>query len=102
MLSRYYDAHRAQGLEILGLALDDRTASGAKIQRVLDRVRVSYPMAVIAAGQAEAFIAATSPEWDGMLPAAVLFDGAGHQRGFVTQQLSEETLTTLVEPLLAR
>jgi thiol-disulfide isomerase/thioredoxin len=102
MLSRYYDAHRAEGLEILGLALEDRSAAGDKIQRVLDRVRVSYPMLVIAPGQAEAFIAATSPEWDGMLPAAILFDSDGKQQGFVTQQLSEEALAALVKPLLNR
>ncbi|MEZ4267971.1 MAG: TlpA disulfide reductase family protein [Myxococcota bacterium] len=102
MLARYYDAHRADGLEILGLSLDDRTTAGDKIQRVLDRVRVSYPMAVIATGQAEAFISATSPQWDGMLPAAILFDAEGTQRGFVTEQLSEEGLAELVKPLLAR
>jgi thiol-disulfide isomerase/thioredoxin len=102
MLARYYDAHRAEGLEIIGLAFDDRAQMGDKIQRVLDRVRVTYPMSVIAPGQAEAFIAATSPQWDGMLPAAILFDAQGEQRGFVTEQLSEDALANLVKPLLNR
>jgi thiol-disulfide isomerase/thioredoxin len=99
-LSRFYEAHRDKGLRVLGLCMDDRNEMAEKVQAVLDRQRVSYPMAMIRAGTQDAFMPAVDPKWDGVLPATILFDGTGKKVGFLLEKLDQATLDRLVLPLL--
>lgn len=61
---------------VLGLATDP-PADDAAIQKVLDRVRPTYPQARLAGGEGP-FLGALSLAWDGMLPKTVALprDGA--------------------------
>jgi thiol-disulfide isomerase/thioredoxin len=100
-LAAFHAKHAPDGLEILGLCVDDRAELGPKIQAVLDQVQVPFDMALLAPGTDEAFFAGLGEAWDGGLPATVVFGADGSKRFYTRKQLSEAVLEAQIVPLLA-
>lgn len=100
-LAKFHAKHASEGLEIVGLCVDDRAELGAKIQAVLDKVQVPFEMALLAPGTDEAFFAGLGEEWDGGLPATVVFGADGSKRFYTRAQLNEAVLDAKIVPLLA-
>ena len=100
-LARFYEAHKAQGLDVLGLCTDDKAEMGDKIQDVLDKVKVPFAMATMPAGGDEPFFKAMGVEWDGGLPATAAFDSTGKRVLYLREPLTPEVLEKKVLPLLA-
>jgi thiol-disulfide isomerase/thioredoxin len=101
-LAAFYAAHRAEGLEVLGLGHDDRTEAdmARKIQAVLDEVAVPYPQALLQPGQDEAFFKELGVEWDGGLPVTLVFDAQGSKLSYSREPMTEALLGSQVLPLL--
>lgn len=73
-LQAFAGAHR--DVLVLGLVTDPPETFADQIQSVLDRVRPTYPQAVLAGGEGP-LLARFALEWDGLLPKTILLrDGA--------------------------
>lgn len=94
MLVEAQRAYRDRGVQILGLALDDR----ASVTRFAGEYGINYPVLVDAAGVArvqDAFQAGTG------LPMTVVVDRSGRIRERVAGALTRERLDRLLAPHVA-
>jgi thiol-disulfide isomerase/thioredoxin len=101
-LVAFYEKYRGDGLRVLGICDDDRTAADAasKIQTVLDAVRPTFPMAVLEPGKDAAMFQTLGLTWDGGLPVTMVFDDQGHTLFYSQETMNEAKLTAEVLPLV--
>ncbi len=101
-LSRFYEAHRAEGLRVVGLCTDDRADMDEQIQEVLDKAKVAYKQALLKPGSEAAFFEALGHRWDGQLPKTVVFDATGRELAYLPAAVDDKVLADKVAPLLQR
>lgn len=101
-LAAFYREHQDKGLKVMGLCMDDRTPMKDKIQEVLERIKVPFPMVMVKEGGQEAFMKAVEPSWEGSLPVTLVFDAGGERVAFFKEALTEEVLQRRVLPLLEK
>jgi thiol-disulfide isomerase/thioredoxin len=70
-LQRYFAEQAANGVQVVGIALDDRTS----VEAFLKRVPVSYPILLDTAGPADSSVRLGNPK--GVLPYSVLLSADG-------------------------
>ena len=101
-LAKFYEEHRAKGLNVIGLCVDDpnEDGMGKKIQKVLDKVKVPFTMALLKPETDEAFFTGLGIKWDSRLPSTVVFDKAGKKTLFTQDVLTEKYLADNVLPLV--
>ena len=73
---------------------------GKKIQKVLDKVKVPFTMALLKPETDEAFFKGLGIAWDSRLPSTVVFDKAGKKTLFTQDVLTEKYLADSVLPLV--
>ena len=91
-LQRFHDAQHSHGIQVVGIALDERAA----ILDFLKRVPVNYPILIDAPGPADAGVRVGNPK--GVLPYSVLVDAEGkiikqHIGPFQAGQLDKWAIT---------
>jgi thiol-disulfide isomerase/thioredoxin len=101
-LAAFYRKHKAAGLSVMGLCMDDRSDMKDKIQEVLDRIEVPFPNLLIQEGGQETFMAAVDKGWEGSLPATLVYDESGKRVAFFMEALTQDILKRKVAPLLGR
>ena len=101
-LAAFYNKHQHEGLKVIGLCMDDRTPMKDKIQEVLDRIKVPFPMVTIKEEGQDAFYKAVDPSWEGDLPGTLVFNDKGERVAFFKEALTEEVLQREVAPLLTK
>lgn len=101
-LAAFYNKHQHEGLKVIGLCMDDRTPMKDKIQEVLDRIKVPFPMVTIKEEGQDAFYKAVDPSWEGDLPGTLVFNDKGERVAFFKEALTEEVLQREVAPLLKK
>ena len=77
MLNAFYQAHRAQGWQVLGLAVDQPAA----VRRFMEKLPLDFPVGI--SGLAGTELSRTLGNVSGGLPFSVVFDRAGavvHQK----------------------
>ncbi len=99
-LAEFFTHHSGEGLDVLGLCTDDKAEMGPKIQGVLDKVKVPFSMALLKPETEETFFEELGVEWDGGLPATVVFDATGKKVLYLREALTPEILKAKIAPLL--
>ena len=79
-LVRLERKYRSRGLRVLFVSADDRDDAAA-VEKFLADQGVDFP-AYVKAEKDQPFIDHLEKRWSGALPATLLFDGGGRQRGF--------------------
>ena len=101
-LAEFYEKHKAQGLSVIGLCMDDKSDMKDKIQEVLDRIKVPFPNLLIQEGGQESFMSAVDKGWEGSLPATLVYDKTGKRVAFFMEALTHDILDKKVAPLLGK
>lgn len=91
---RLQERHGAQGLQFVGVALDEAD----KVQAYADQIGINYP--VLLGGVEGALLSQSAGNRLGGLPYSVLFDRQGKPVATLTGEVSEARLSGLVQPLL--
>lgn len=99
-LAAFYNAHHKDGLDVIGLCVDDKAELGKKIQEVIDKVKVPFEMALLKPETDEAFFKGLGVEWDSGLPATIVFGADGTRKLYTRKALTEAFLKESVLPLL--
>ena len=97
-LVRLERKYRSRGLRVLFVSADDRDDAAA-VQSFLSDQGVDFPT-YLKAEKDQPFIDRLEKRWTGALPATLLFDGKGRQRGFwegpvKVRELEEEIVKLL-------
>ena len=97
-LVRLARKYRSQGLRVLFVSADDRDNTAA-VEKFLSDQGVDFPT-YLKAEKDQPFIDQLEERWTGALPATLLFDGKGRQRGFwegpvAVRELEEEIVKVL-------
>ena len=87
---------KARGVDVLSLSLDDAGRAGAHVVEVLARRAPSLTRNIVHVEDADAFINAIDPQWEGSIPAVFAYDGRGQLRGRLIGEASRRDLDALV------
>jgi len=99
MLARVGPELAAQGVPIWLVSVDDPDGFAAA-RALLEELHVTLP-AFAAAPPLQEFKAVINPNWPGMIPVSMLFDGTGKLRYFWPGEVFEKELRPIVEGFLA-
>jgi thiol-disulfide isomerase/thioredoxin len=96
LVERFAREMKARGVDVLSLSLDDPGRAGERVVNVLARSAPSLTRAIVEVGDADAFVGAIDPQWEGSIPAMFAFDARGLLRGRLIGEASRRDLDGLV------
>ena len=84
-LVKIYNEHKNSGLELLSVSVDLPSEIDSKVKPFLKEQSAYFPVVVIEEKRSEEVINLIDPEWNGAVPATVIYDENGDKREFFTQ-----------------
>jgi len=96
-LVRFQKRYTDQGLQVIGLGLDDPR----KLRNVTRSLEINYPVLVAAEEQSRKILRAWGNK-NGLIPYSVIFDRDGRMMSIQRGILDEERFNTFVKPLLEK
>lgn len=93
---------RARGVDLVSVSLDQPERAGERVVRVLSESAPSLTRNIANIDDADAFIAAVDPRWEGAIPAMFAYDARGQPRGRLIGEASRRDLDALVAKLVKR
>jgi thiol-disulfide isomerase/thioredoxin len=91
---------RTRGVDLVSVSLDQPDRAGERVVRVLSESAPSLTRHVANIDDADAFIAAVDPRWEGAIPALFAYDAKGQPRGRLIGEASRRDLDALVARLV--
>lgn len=91
---------RARGVDLVSVSLDQPDRAGERVVRVLSESAPSLTRNIANIADADAFIAAVDPRWEGAIPAMFAYDAKGQPRGRLIGEASRRDLDALVAKLV--
>jgi thiol-disulfide isomerase/thioredoxin len=98
-LVRFYRDNKARGLRLVLVSADAKKDKAAAT-KFLASAGVDFP-SWLKTGDDMAFINAIDPQWEGTIPATVLYDGQGKQLHFWSGKVTYESLKAKLAAVLA-
>jgi thiol-disulfide isomerase/thioredoxin len=91
---------RARGVDLISLSLDKPERAADRVVRVLSESAPSLTRNIVNIDDADAFISAIDPRWEGAIPALFAYDSKGQLRGRLIGEASRRDLDRLVSRLV--
>jgi thiol-disulfide isomerase/thioredoxin len=91
---------RARGVDFISLSLDKPERAGERVVRVLSEAAPSLTRAIVNVDDADAFISAIDPRWEGAIPALFAYDAKGQLRGRLIGEATRRELDGLASRLV--
>jgi thiol-disulfide isomerase/thioredoxin len=91
---------RARGVELVSVSLDQPDRAGERVVRVLSQSAPSLTRNIADIDDADTFIAAVDPRWEGAIPALFAYDAKGQPRGRLIGEAARRDLDALVAKLV--
>jgi thiol-disulfide isomerase/thioredoxin len=102
LVEKFAREAKGRGVDVLSLSLDDPQRAGARVVEVLSRSAPSLTRHIVQVGDADAFITAIDPQWEGSIPAMFGYDAAGVLRGRLIGEASRRDLDGLAARIAKR
>jgi thiol-disulfide isomerase/thioredoxin len=90
---------RARGVDFVSVSLDQPDRAGERVVRVLSDSAPSLTRNIADIADADAFIAAVDPSWEGAIPALFAYDAKGRPRGRLIGEATRRDLDNLAARL---
>jgi thiol-disulfide isomerase/thioredoxin len=96
-LVKIYNDNKDSNFEFLSVSVNLPSEIDDKVKPFLEKQNADFPVVVIEEKRSEQIINLVNPEWDGTVPATIIFDKNGKRRGFFAEAKSYDFFNKSIE-----
>jgi thiol-disulfide isomerase/thioredoxin len=96
-LVKIYDDNKDSNFEFLSVSVNLPSEIDDKVKPFLEKQNADFPVVVIEEKRSEQIINLVNPEWDGTVPATIIFDKNGKRKRFFAEAKSYDFFNKSIE-----
>jgi len=96
-LVKIYNDNKNSNFEFLSVSVNLPSEIDDKVKPFIEKQNAGFPVVVIEEKRSEEIINLVNPEWDGTVPATIIFDKNGKRREFFAEAKSYEFFNKSIE-----
>ena len=96
-LVKIYNENKNSNFEFLSVSVNLPSEIENKVKPFLKKQSADFPVVVIEEKKSEEIINLINPEWDGTVPATIIYDKNGKRKEFIAEAKDYEFLNKIIE-----